>query len=91
MDSDMRENKDEDRVLVRTQMTTAPDIASPVDPEVQKIMWRLCAANRPQVRYSNLNDLVKIGGIGSGTQSAYQSGLHAIGLPDGTDAIYDRT
>ena len=26
------ENKDEDRVLVRTQMTTAPDIASLVDP-----------------------------------------------------------
>ena len=47
------------------------------------------AANRPQVRYSNLNDLMKIGGIGSGTQSAYQLGLREIGLPDGTDVIYD--
>ena len=27
-----KENKDEDRFLVRTQMTTAPDIASLVDP-----------------------------------------------------------
>ena len=52
-------------------------------------MWRPCAANRPQVRYSSLNDLMKIGGIGSGTQSAYQLGLHAIGLLSGTDAIYD--
>ena len=29
---DISENKDEDRFLVRTQMTTAPDIASLVDP-----------------------------------------------------------
>ena len=97
---DMRENKNGERLLVHTRMATAPDIAPLVDPEVQKPSVETSgqrdartalAANRPQVRYSNLNDLMKIGGIGSGTQSAYQLGPHAIGLSDGTDAIYDRT
>ena len=47
------------------------------------------AANRSQVKYSDLARPLEVGGIGSGTQSAYQSGLHPIGLTDGTDAMYD--
>jgi hypothetical protein len=47
------------------------------------------AANRPPIKYQDLPRPLEVGGIGSGTQSAYQSGLHHIGLSDGTDAIYE--
>jgi len=30
-----------------------------------------------------------MGGIGTGTQTAYQTGLHSIGLSDGTEAIFE--
>ena len=47
------------------------------------------AANRPPIKYQNLPHPLEVGGIGTGTQSAYQSGLHNIGLTDGTDATYE--
>ena len=96
---DMRDNKDGEAFLVRTRMATAPGIALLVDPGSPENLcgdqWSnemqeaALAANRSQIKYSDLARPLEVGGIGSGTQSAYQSGLHPIGLPDGTDAIYE--
>ena len=47
------------------------------------------SANRPVVKYQNLQRPLEVGGIGRGTQQALQSGLHPIGLSDGTDAVYE--
>ena len=46
------------------------------------------AANRPPIKYEDLERPLEVGGIGSGTQKAFQEGVHSIGLPDGTDATY---
>ena len=96
---DMREKKDGEAFLVRTRMATAPGIALLVDPGSpenlcgdqwsNEMQQAALAANRSQVKYKDLARPLEVGGIGSGTQSAYQSGLHSIGLTDGTDAMYD--
>jgi hypothetical protein len=96
---DMRDNKDGETFLVRTRMATAPGCALLVDPGSpenlcgdqwsNEMQQAALAANRPPIKYSDLARPLEVGGIGSGTQSAYQSGLHAIGLPDGTDAMYE--
>ena len=78
---------------------TAPGIISLVDPgspenlcgdswsnEMQTAAIR---ANRPPVKYKDLERPLEVGGIGSGTQSAHKSGIHSIGLPDGTEAMYE--
>jgi len=95
---DMRETKDGEAFLVRTRMATAPGIALLVDPGSpenlcgdqwsKEMQAAALAANRSQIKYSDLARPLEVGGIGSGTQSAFQSGMHPIGLPDGTDAIY---
>ena len=96
---DMREHKDGETFLVRTRMATAPGVALLVDPGSPENLcgdqWSnemqeaALAANRSPIKYSDLARPLEVGGIGSGTQSAYQSGLHCIGLPDGTDAIFE--
>ena len=96
---DMRENKDGETFLVRTRMATAPGVALLVDPGSPENLcgdqWSTemqnaaLAANRPPIKYSDLARPLEVGGIGSGTQSAYQSGQHCIGLADGTDAIFE--
>ena len=100
---DMRANKDEpakdgDAYLVRTRMTS-PGVALLIDPGSpenlcgdswsNEMQTAAIAANRPPVKYKDLARPLEVGGIGSGTQSAHQSGIHAIGLPDGTDAMYE--
>ena len=95
---DMRENKDGETFLVRTRMATAPGVALLVDPGSPENLcgdqWSTdmqnaaLAANRPPIKYENLARPLEVGGIGSGTQSAYKSGQHCIGLSDGTDAVF---
>jgi hypothetical protein len=96
---DCQENKDGEQYLVRTRMATAPGIALLVDPGSPENLcgdqWSkemneaALAANRSPIKYQDLPRPLEVGGIGSGTQSAYQSGLHNIGLTDGTDATYE--
>ena len=93
------ENPTGEAFLVRTRMATAPGMALLVDPGSpenlcgdqwsKQMQEAALAANRPATKYSNLERPLEVGGIGSGTQSAYQSGTHSIGLPDGTDAMYE--
>ena len=95
----MRENKDGEAFLVRTRMATAQGVALLVDPGSpenlcgdqwsNEMQQAALAANRQPIKYSDLARPLEVGGIGSGTQSAYKSGVHSIGLPDGTDANYE--
>ena len=95
---DMRTPTDSETYLVRTRMATAPGTALLIDPGSPE---NLCgdqwskemqaasdAANRPRIKYKDLDRPLEVGGIGSGTQKAFQEGIHSIGLPDGTDATY---
>ena len=89
---------DGETFLVRTRMATAPGVALLVDPGSPENLcgdqWSTdmqnaaLAANRPPIKYENLARPLEVGGIGSGTQSAYKSGQHCIGLSDGTDAVF---
>ena len=80
-------------------MATAPGVALLVDPGSPENLcgdqWSnemqaaAIAAGRPHIKYTDLARPLEVGGIGSGTQKAHQSGLHPIGLTDGTEAVYD--
>ena len=95
----MKEQPDGETYLVRTRMATAPGVGLLIDPGSpenlcgdqwsDEMQQAALAANRSQIKCSDLARPLEVGGIGSGTQSAYQTGLHPIGLPDGTDAIYE--
>jgi len=71
-------------------------LVDPVSPEnlcgyqwSKEMQEAALAANRPPIKYQDLPQPLEVDGIGTGTQSAYQTGLHHIGLGDGTDAIYE--
>ena len=95
----MKEQPDGETYLVRTRMATAPGVGLLIDPGSpenlcgdawsNEMQQAAIAAGRPPVEYKDLPRALEVGGIGVGTQSAHQSGLHAIGLPDGTDAAYE--
>jgi hypothetical protein len=97
--SDMRTNKGEETYLVRTRMKNATGSALLVDPGSpnnlcgdqwsKEMQDAALAANRSPIKYQDLPRPLEMGGIGTGTQTAYQTGLHSIGLSDGTEAIFE--
>ena len=84
--------------VVRTRMATAQGVALLIDtgsPEnlcgsawSEEMQEAALAANRSPVQYQHLERPLTFGGIGTGSQTAEQLGIHAIGLPDGADASF---
>ena len=99
---DMREKTDEkegEAYLVRTRMATASGAALLIDPGSpenlcgdqwsKEMQAAAAAANRPPTQFQDMHRPLEVGGIGSGTQKAFQTGRHPIGLSNGDEAVYE--